>query len=265
MLYQISFFDPAAIARSGQCFRMQEESSGSFSVFSSSRHLALRPLGGDRYDLLPDGGEDDLPYWENYFDLACDYEAMNREIPEEDGFLRLCADRSHGLRILRQDPFETLISFIISQRKSIPAIRQCIEKLCRACGEKTDSGYAFPAPEKIAEASLDQLAACSLGYRASYVRDSARMVLSAGLPPADTPLSDASLKELLLTFPGVGIKVAGCVMLFGYHRLSSAPVDVWIQRIIDRKYGGISPFEAYGAYAGLYQQYMFLHAKELLS
>ena len=265
MLYQISFFDPAAIARSGQCFRMQEEQDGSFSVFSASRHLTLRPLGEGRYDFLPDGGEDDLPYWETYFDLSCDYEAMNREIPEGDGFLRLCADHSHGLRILRQDPFETLISFIISQRKSIPAIRQCIEKLCCAFGQKTASGYAFPTAEAIAQASLEQLGACSLGYRAAYVRDSARMVLHAGLPSADTSLSDASLKDLLLTFPGVGIKVAGCVMLFGYHRLASAPVDVWIQRIIDRKYDGVSPFEAYGEYAGLYQQYMFLHAKEFLS
>ena len=212
------------IARSGQCFRMHA-SDALISLRTGSRFLEIQRNGPEELDLSC--SEDEFPFWAHYLDLNGPYTKAIRQIPKDDPYLLSCASCCRGLRILRQDPFETLISFIISQRKAIPAIQSCVEKLCRLCGEKDEKGYAFPTPQAIAACSLEELATCSLGYRA----------------------------------PGVGIKVASCVMLFGYHRLSCAPVDVWIQRVIDTHYHGINPFPSLGEYAGLYQQYMFCHAR----
>ena len=246
------------IARSGQCFRMHAEDDV-IRMWAGSHYLEVRPLGNHTYDFSCP--EDMLPFWSHYLDLNGPYARAVRQIPEDDSYLSSCAQCCRGLRLLRQDPFETLISFIISQRKSIPAIETSVEKLCALCGKKTEHGYAFPTPEAIAECTLEQIQSCSVGYRASYILETARRVFSCPLPPENTRMSDEKLLNLLLSFPGVGIKVASCVMLFGYHRLSFAPVDVWIQRVIDTHYQGINPFPSLGPYAGLYQQYMFCHAR----
>ena len=246
------------IARSGQCFRMHA-SDALISLRTGSRFLEIQRNGPEELDLSC--SEDEFPFWAHYLDLNGPYTKAIRQIPKDDPYLLSCASCCRGLRILRQDPFETLISFIISQRKAIPAIQSCVEKLCRLCGEKDEKGYAFPTPQAIAACSLEELATCSLGYRAPYVRETARLVCASPLPNQNTRLSDDRLMQTLLACPGVGIKVASCVMLFGYHRLSCAPVDVWIQRVIDTHYHGINSFPSLGEYAGLYQQYMFCHAR----
>lgn len=250
--------DLSLIARSGQCFRMHAEGSTIF-LRAGSRFLEIRDAGKGVLDLSC--GESEFPFWSHYLDLHGPYAKAIRQIPQEDTYLRSCAACCRGLHLLRQDPFETLISFIISQRKSIPAIEQCVEKLCALCGEADSAGFAFPSPEALASCSLNDLRGCSLGYRAPYVLETARLVCASPLPPPNTRLSDEKLLARLLSYPGVGIKVAHCVMLFGYHRLASAPVDVWIQRVIDKRYHGVNPFPALGPYAGLYQQYMFCHAR----
>jgi N-glycosylase/DNA lyase len=118
--------------------------------------------------------------------------------------------------------------------------------------------YAFPTPQRLAEASLEELSACSLGYRAPYIQAAARSVaaVETDLVSIDS-LNDEALLQKLLALYGVGVKVASCVMLFGFHRLNLAPVDVWIKRVIDNEYGGVSPFPKYAGYAGVMQQYMF--------
>ena len=255
------------IARSGQCFRMEEvhdaadpfPPSAQWRVLAGREQLVIRMVGQDTYDL--NCPPDRFPFWETYFDLSGPYDAAYQALPREDSYLLRCADFCRGLRILRQDPFETLISFILSQRKSIPAIRQCVERLCESFGEKTEAGYLFPTPQALAGCPPEALRACGLGYRAPYVSQTARMIDTFPLPEADTDLPDDELLDLLCAFPGVGVKVASCVALFAYHRLAVAPVDVWIQKVIDAHYAGVNPFPTLGSYAGLYQQYMFCEAR----
>jgi N-glycosylase/DNA lyase len=260
-IYRIANFDPRAIAASGQCFRMLETAPGQVEVTALHRHLVITCLGGDSFEFsCPD--EEFQAVWQPYFDLDADYGAYLSAVDETDAYLLQAAHLGQGLRILRQDPWETLISFILSQRKSIPAIRDSIEKLCRHLGEPISNKgrplYAFPAPSAIANAPQEALKACSVGYRGPYIQATAQAIARGEIDLNTlSGLQDGALRDSLLSFSGVGVKVAHCVMLFGYHRLSSAPVDVWIQRVIDLYYGGASPFDRYPGIAGVMQQYMF--------
>ena len=138
----------------------------------------------------------------------------------------------------------------------------CIRDRCTRCGAKVGRGrgryFAFPGPEDLLRAGERGLRACGTGYRAPYLLDAARRVADGRADlDAMAALPDDELLEQLEAIHGVGVKVASCVMLFGYHRLASAPVDVWIRRVIDEDYGGRSPFPAYGEHAGIFQQYLF--------
>ncbi|HPS82454.1 MAG TPA: hypothetical protein PLP25_11415, partial [Candidatus Limiplasma sp.] len=190
-----------------------------------------------------------------------DYCAIHCAAPASDAYLSRAIERSRGLRILRQEPWETLCGFILSQRKNLKAIRAGMEALCNAFGAPVagTSRKAFPTAERMARATEAELRACGLGYRAPYLLDAARNVASGQVDLAAlVGLSDEALLSVLTGIHGVGVKVANCVMLFAYHRLSRAPVDVWINRVIGEIYGGRSPFEDYGEFAGVYQQYLFI-------
>lgn len=257
----IPCFDPALIAHSGQCFRMREGKGGIVTALAGADRLRVTPLGGERFrfDCLP---EDFERRWRAYFDLDTDYEAIQHEAAGQDELLAHAACTCRGLRILRQDPWETLVCFLISQRKSIPAIQTCVEALCTRCGAKVGRGrgryFAFPDPEELLRAGERGLRACGTGYRAPYLLDAARRVADGRTDlDAMATLPDDELLEQLKAIHGVGVKVASCVMLFGYHRLASVPVDVWIRRVINEDYGGQSPFPAYGEHAGIFQQYLF--------
>lgn len=151
----IPCFDPALIARSGQCFRMREGKGGIVTALAGADRVRMTPLGGDRFrfDCPP---EDFERRWRAYFDLDTDYEAIQREAAGQDELLAHAACTCRGLRILRQNPWETLVCFLISQRKSIPAIQTCVEALCTRCGAKVGRGrgryFAFPGPEDLLRA-----------------------------------------------------------------------------------------------------------------
>lgn len=255
-------FDIALTADSGQCFRFEPLGGDVWQVIAGGRLLRLRDLGGGRFDFDCDGDSFDA-FWRGYFDLERDYGAVARSVPADDAFLTAACRYAGGLRILRQEPFETLICFIISQRKSIPAIRRCVRALCDGFGRPLEGGLrAFPAPGALAEAGLEGLDACGLGYRSRYVLHTARLIAGGQVDlSALALLDDAALLERLMALPGVGVKVASCVMLFGYHRVDAFPRDVWIERVIDRQYGGRFPLEHYAGHAGIIQQYMFCYAR----
>jgi N-glycosylase/DNA lyase len=254
-------FDLDKIIGCGQCFRPRRLADGTYLFPSAGRALRLRSLGAGEYEADCRTDEWDA-VWARYFDLSRDYAALRAAIPPDEPFLREAAACGAGLRVLRQDPWETLVSFILSQRKSIPAIRGCVEQLCRAFGEPLAGGlFAFPAPERLAQAAPEALRACSLGYRADYVRDAAERVSLGALDLAALETADdETLMAALLSVRGVGVKVANCTALFAYGRASCAPVDVWIRRIIDRRCGGENPFCRFGGCAGILQQYCFYYA-----
>ncbi len=255
-------FSIKAIAESGQCFRITRCSDGSYIVNALGRVLSVKEEGDRKYIFSCDKAEFDS-VWKNYFDLDSDYAVYREKVLPEDEYLKKAMSFGHGIRILNQDKWEMLISFIISQRKSVPAIRTSIERLSALFGEKTDNEghYSFPSPKALMEAGNGDLSSCGLGYRVDYVREAARAVYFneadlEGYAALETPVLITELMKL----KGVGIKVASCIALFGYHRLDTVPVDVWMKRVIDTKYGGRLP-EEYAPYAGVLQQYMFNYAR----
>lgn len=260
--FRVPHFSVNQIANSGQVFRMTPDENGGYVLCAGAERLFIT-AEEDGAVTLSCSQEAFEKRWRAYFDMDTDYAGAMEAIPEEDGFLRIAAASGAGLRILRQDPWEMLITFIISQRKSIPAIRTSVERLCALCGRDMGGWHAFPTAEEIAGCTLDELRSCGVGYRAKYILETARMCVGCDLHALDQ-LDDAQLLEALTAFPGVGTKVAHCVMLFGYHRFGAAPVDVWIQRVIDQHYGGVNPFPQYGNTAGLYQQYMFYYRQHVL-
>ena len=306
-------FSPEKIARSGQCFRVREFPGGVFRFVTGKHVLYLRQTGSRRKsrhsagDINPEAIHFEVScgtaawrdLWTGYFDLDRNYAALRASIPASDDCLCRAAAYGAGLRILRQDPWEILVTFIISQRKSVPAIRTCVETLCNRYGEEiprrkrvrstgdisgdisggpsggsgesrsllqaaanADAGLrSFPTAEQLASVSAEELKACGLGYRVPYVMDAARKVSEGTLDLK--ALYSASGEELLASLKqvsGVGTKVAGCIGLFAYGRTGLAPVDVWIGRVIDCVYGGCDPFAAYGDAAGIMQQYIFHYA-----
>ena len=257
-------FDLQKIADSGQCLRVKKFSDGMFRFITGSEVLYIKKLSRTRYEVnCPD--EVWRRVWVPYFDLERNYLRIREAIPASDTYMRSAARGGKGIRVLRQDPWETLVTFIISQRKSIPAIKASVEMLATRFGEiKTtpyETLYTFPSASQLEKASDQDLADCKLGYRVSYIKDAVAKVLRGSLDlPGLSGLPDMDVFNALKTVRGVGDKVAACVCLFSYGRTGVAPVDTWIHKIIVCEYGGVDPFPAYGESAGILQQYAFYHA-----
>ena len=258
-------FDPDRIAQSGQCFRWEKKEGGTWRIIAGKACLYMTPLGDDLYEF--DCTEDEFDtLWREYFDLDENYQIIRGRIDrEEDPFLWQAAEQEKGIRILRQDPWEMLITFIISQNRNIPAIKQSVELLAGRCGEKRiDSRgidfYAFPEPGAVAALPDGDLKSCKLGYRCKYVHASAQAVLNEDIDLNSLLTADeaATINALTALF-GVGTKVANCVSLFGLHHVDAFPIDVWIRRVLKDQYPNGYPYEKYAPYNGIYQQYMFAY------
>jgi len=223
---------------------------------------------------------------ENYFGLKDDLPSILAQITR-DHHIEKAVKTLKGLRILRQDPWECLISYICATYKNIPAIKRMLSNMAKKFGEKVflegQVFYAFPTAERLAEASLKDLAECGLGYRAKYVSETAKKVSKGEFKMEDLKAeSFKKARETLLTLPGVGLKVADCVLLFSLEKLEAFPVDVWIKRIIIKHYRNffgknfiekislkksltraeyerLSLFgrEYFGVYAGYAQEYLY--------
>ena len=259
--YPALYFDAAATLGCGQLFRF-EPCGNAFRVFSLDKTCLIETRGEYTYIET-----DEVDYFERYFDLARDYEAICRRLSQFDE-LKEAVAAGRGIRILNQDLFETIIGFIVSANNNIPRIKKIIGRLCAGFGRKTASGfYAFPTPAQLAAASLEQLQDIQAGFRDRYIKNTAD-VLYGGKLLDELPLLDTETAVRRLTqLSGVGPKVADCVALFGMHRTDSYPVDTWIFKTcrtdtlntpaLVRKFY----LNRYGADAGYAQQYLFYHAK----
>ncbi|HPY44193.1 MAG TPA: DNA glycosylase [Clostridia bacterium] len=264
MLAKIPDFNLALTANSGQSFRFHQQGKGVFSLTACGRHVFIEQLPSEtcRFSC---NAEEFASVWHPYLDLDRDYSALGALIGANDTFLARAYQYARGIRILRQEPFEALICFIVSQRKSIPAIRSCVEALARRYGKPIcPDAFAFPEPAALAAANAAELAACGLGYRVPYVLETARMV-DGGVVSLEAlrHLDDAALEAALQRFPGVGRKVAACVMLFAYQRMEAFPVDVWIERVLREHYPEGFPAYRFKGMAGILQQYLFCYARHL--
>ncbi len=201
-----------------------------------------------------------LEFYTPYFDLERDYKAIVSAIAG-DSVLSAATDMAGGIRILRQDPWETLCSFIISQNNNIPRIKGIIDRLCETFGEKIEGGYSFPSADRIAALSLDDLAPLRSGFRAKYILDAARKFASGTVSPEriNSLPTDEARAELMQIY-GVGEKVADCTLLFGFARIDAFPKDVWIKRAMEKLFSGSLP-ESAVPFAGIVQQYIFHYAR----
>ncbi len=257
-------FDPKKIFGCGQCFRWNENPDGSFTGVAMGKAARLRREGGG---IFITGTEDDVSsVWHDYFDLDRDYRRL-RESVCVDGYMRLASDYGAGIRILNQDRWETLCSFIISQCNNIPRIKKIVEALSRLFGDPVElegeTFYTFPSAERLASLSPGDLSPVRCGYRAPYIIAAARAVASGGLDLDALSKTDlATAKRALTALPGIGEKVASCVILFSLRIGSAFPVDVWMKKALARHYPeGFDP-EVFGENAGLAQQYMFYFQRE---
>ncbi len=250
-------FDLKTVAGSGQCFRFNPSDDGYYKIVAFGKILRIKELGKHQFEFECSKKDFDL-VWYDYFDLATAYSKIRKSV-RNDPFLLNCAGASEGMRMLKQDIWEMTVSFIISQRKSIPAIKTSIERLCELCGDKiSDCDYAFPTPVQILSADTDKLASCGLGYRLSYILSAAETFYSdPGLIKNLEKLDDEALFEELKKMQGVGDKVASCIALFGFHRLNFFPKDVWIIRALNEHYPNGFDMELYAPYNGVIQQYIF--------
>ena len=263
-------FDLEKIIDSGQCFRGKCLEDGSYRFISGDSAIYLRPKDREAgvYTVSCDQ-ESWETIWFPFFDLERCYSEIAVLESGKHEFVDQAIAHGRGVRLLRQDPWEMLLTFIISQRKSIPAIIKSVEALSEKYGHdivtEQERLKAFPYPEEMKEATAEELAACGLGYRVKYILDAIQKVNSGELNlKAIAKLPDDVLLEKLQAVMGVGIKVANCIALFAYGRTACVPVDVWIFRAIEKECGGISPFSLYGENAGIIQQYIFYYERGVI-
>lgn len=258
-------FDLGKTASCGQCFRAKEIENGLFRYVSGKYVIYIKDLGDHRFSVSCTDKEWEK-IWTGYFDLERSYRDLYLKERQKHDFVRKAMDFGKGIRVLRQDPWEMLVTFILSQRKSIPAISKSVESLAERYGHLMETDhellYSFPTPKDMADATVEELQECGLGYRAPYVRDAVEKVLSGSLDlEAISEYSDADLFEALQTVRGVGKKVANCICLFGYGRMERVPVDVWISRTLAEDFDGKDPFPLFERNAGIIQQYLFYYKR----
>lgn len=265
------YFSVGQICESGQCFRL-ERLAGKEAGGEGKEKYALTALG--RY-LEIEQAADEISFsctqeefdqiWKNYFDLEEDYCRIIGLIDKEDSYLTKAASYGSGIRILNQDLWEMIISFIVSQQNNIKRIRKCIGLLCSRYGEEkqTQSGtryYDFPKPDALAAAPLEELYGCNLGYRSRYIHNTAVSICAGEVDLEALKTMDyESAKEELLRLCGVGVKVAECICLFGLHKTEAFPIDTHINKVLCSQYPDGFPFERYREYAGTLQQYIFYY------
>lgn len=288
-------FDIKQILECGQCFRWDKISDTNYIIVAYGRVIEILQEG-DKATIYNSNEEDFNNIWINYFDLERDYDEIKNELAKDE-ILQKSVDFGYGIRILNQDPFEMIISFIISARNSIPSIKKTVKKICEAWGERIEykgvEYYTFPTPKAIKEATLEDIQGTGASFRSKYIVDTIKKVNEAIEVKEDMEnnpdkyserpeildfdleyiksLNDDECHLALQKFMGVGAKVADCIMLFSMAKHSAFPVDVWIKRAMiyfyvapDVSLNKMRVFarDKFGAYSGMAQQYLFYYARE---
>lgn len=240
----------------GQCFRFRESGEGEYDGFAEDKYVKLMQKEDG---ISVDCPQSDKEFWEEYFDIALDYSAILESFGKDKTLKAACEGRK--IRVLKQAPFETLISFIISQNNNIKRITGIIDRLCNKFGEKLENGYAFPKATALSGLKEEDLSELRAGFRAKYIIDAADKVASGEIDLEKIRnMSDDEARAELKKIKGVGDKVADCVLLFGMYHTTAVPKDVWIKRINAYYYPNGLP-ECVGKYAGIAQQYLFDYAR----
>ncbi|MBQ8204036.1 MAG: DNA-3-methyladenine glycosylase 2 family protein [Clostridia bacterium] len=256
-------FDLAQTLDCGQAFRFAPKENGVWHGVAKNRYIELE-FKGDCLIISGSDRKDFEEIWRNYFDLDRDYGEIIENISVNET-IKKAAQYGSGIRILNQDPWEALCSFIISQNNNIPRIKGIIERLCEGYGEKCGEGYTFPDAATISKLTAEELGFLRAGFRAKYIIDAAKKVASGEIDLESLKSTDfETARNTLMKIKGVGPKVADCALLFGLGHIEAFPRDVWIKRAMEELFGGELP-ECATAYAGIVQQYIFFYARNNLN
>ena len=256
------YFDVGQTLNCGQVFRFTEDKDG-YTVFALD-HIARIEDKGECYSF----DCDDAEFFKRYFDFDTDYGFIQSKTADK-GLISSAIEFGRGIHILRQNPIETVFSFLISQNNHIPRIKGIIERMCAGLGKNMGGYYAFPTVEALANAGEEYFASIGAGYRAAYLDRTAKALLNQDAA-AFEGLNTAELRNTLMGLHGVGRKVADCILLFGFNRFDVFPVDTWIKKIFEESYPNVPAeklsvllVEKYGEYAGFVQQWLFYYKREL--
>lgn len=278
ILKDIKNFNPKHIFECGQAFRWTVEEDESYTTIAYGKVLNVKKEKDDII-LSNTNIEDFNKIWYNYLDLGRDYDEIKKEL-SKDPILSQAIIFGEGIRILNQDPFEMIISFIISANNQIPRIKKSIELISQNYGSATGGrfscrkNYSFPTPEKLAEANPQDLREiCKVGFRDQRIVDTSKIIANSEIDLNKIfEVSRDEGKEILMTLPGVGPKVSDCILLFAFNKDDAFPVDVWVKRVMEHFYlkeeTNVKLIGSYGAkifgnLAGFAQQYLFYYAREL--
>ena len=286
VIKNIESFEPKHIFECGQCFRWNIEDDGSYTGVVKNHVLNVKKE--ENSIVIKGMCEDNLEeLCKDYFDLDTDYQKIKNKLSKLDNNLRVSIKYGKGIRILKQDIWEALISFIISANNNIPRIKAIIERISKEYGEEiiwdNKKYYTFPNPEQLSNASVSDLRKLGLGFRDVRVFETCRLINQniISIEELETIKNIDELKEQLLRFPGVGPKVADCIMLFSMKKLEVFPIDVWVKRVMTELYGDeirklkdnstiISNKQIleyaqqyFGNLAGVAQQYLFYWRRDL--
>ncbi|MGL4739056.1 MAG: DNA-3-methyladenine glycosylase family protein [Cellulosilyticaceae bacterium] len=281
MLQHLNHFHIGQILESGQVFRFDKISDVSYLLIAKNKIIKLTQQPESTAVLVHNSTHGEVEeIWYDYFDLETDYKQITTTLAAKDEYMKQAIAFGEGIRILRQDPWEMLISFIVSQNKGIPHIKQCLQNLSEAFGDalpeidgQAHHYYTFPTPQQLATASEEALRACKVGFRAPYIIDACQKITQEQINLNDLyTLSAEEARAELMTIKGVGPKIADCILLFAYGKAEVFPTDVWIKRVIeglyfngeDTKLPIIQQFakDYFGDLAGYAQQYLFFYGRE---
>ncbi len=274
ILENVLDFDPTHTFMCGQCFRWDPEEDGSYTGVAFSKAvniscckstLVIKNITSDEFN----------SQWKYYLDLKTDYNNIKNSLSFDQN-VKTAMDFGWGIKILNQEIFECLISFIISTQNAIPRIKKIVSKFSEMYGKKLDFNgktyYAFPTLDELSAITEDDLAPLKAGYRAAYIVDAVNKIKSGDIDLESLKnLSYTDAKKELMKIKGVGPKVADCVLLFSCGKKEAFPIDVWVKRTMQSLYLNesakekeISAFatDHFGQFAGVAQQYLFYYARE---
>ena len=273
VLTDVNDFNLNNIFDCGQCFRWNKTSDGGYIGVVGSR--ALKITQNDNAITLFDTTRADFDnFWFNYFDFNTDYSKIKQKL-SDDSVLKSATEFGHGIRILNQDLWECVVSFIISASNNIPRIKKIINSLCELFGDEIsymgNTYYSFPTPEKINSLGIEELSAIKAGFRDKYIISAAQFFCENFNKEYFKDLDYQQAKKELMKINGIGNKVADCILLFSLAKRNSFPVDVWVKRVVEHFYfdeaqsiEAIQAFskEKFGELGGYAQQYLFYYARE---
>ena len=246
----------------GQCFRWNIDGNGVYTGVAFGRAAEIWTEDGIVYI---DADEEDRAVWYEYFDLNLDYVKASESFYCSE-YMGKCLEFGRGIRILRQDRWEAMCSFIISQCNNIPRIKKIVEALCKTFGEPIDykgkTYYSFPSAETVAQLSESNLEPIRCGYRSPYIIGAARAVADGVLNfSVLDKMNHSEALKVVRSIHGVGEKVANCFILFGLHKMEAFPIDVWMKRALNENFPEKFDPNTFGEFAGLAQQYIFYYAR----